>query len=46
MEDKRKGKVMATTVKVYNSSEKLVFEGTLEEFKNFPTNDSDRVVLG
>lgn len=32
------------TIKVYNSSEKLVFTGTPEEFKHFKRNDSDRIV--
>ena len=37
-------------VKVYNSSENLVFEGSYEEYqqlvKDNLINDSDRVVLG
>jgi hypothetical protein len=32
-------------IKVYNSSDKLVFEGSLEDFKKFNRNDSDRVVI-
>lgn len=32
-------------IKVYNSGEKLVFEGSLEDFKKFTLNDSDRVVI-
>lgn len=32
-------------IKVYNSSEHLVFEGDMEEFKQFKLNDSDRVVI-
>lgn len=31
-------------IQVYNSSDKLVFEGTVDELKNFPRNDSDRIV--
>lgn len=31
-------------IKVYNSSDKLVFDGTEEEYKNFIKNDSDTVV--
>lgn len=33
------------TIKVYNSSERLVFIGNAEEFKKFKLNDSDRVVI-
>lgn len=33
------------TIKVYNSSEKLVFSGSLEEFKKFKKNDSDKVII-
>lgn len=32
-------------VKVYNSSEKLVFFGTLEQLKKFIKNDSDRIEI-
>lgn len=32
-------------IKVYNSGEKLVFFGTLEEFKKFTKNDSDRIEI-
>lgn len=32
-------------IKVYNSSEKLVFFGTPEEFKKFAKNDSDRIEI-
>lgn len=32
-------------IKVYNSSEVLVFSGDQEEFSQFPLNDSDRVVI-
>ena len=32
-------------IKVYNSSEKLVFTGSLTDFKNFKTNDSDKIVI-
>lgn len=34
-----------TTVKVYNSSEMLVFHGTLDELQQLPLNDSDRIVI-
>lgn len=37
------------TIKVYNSSEKLVFEGNKAQFdqlrKNHLVNDSDRIVI-
>lgn len=32
-------------IKVYNASEFLVFSGTMEEFKKFPKNDSDRIEI-
>ena len=31
-------------IQVYNSNDKLVFEGTVDELKNFTRNDSDRIV--
>ena len=37
------------TIKIYNPSEKLVFEGNIEEYKqmkaNHQINDSDRIVF-
>lgn len=37
------------TIKIYNSSEKLVFEGNEDEFdelrKNHLVNDSDRIII-
>lgn len=32
-------------VRVYNSNENVVFYGTMEEFDQFPLNDSDRVEI-
>ena len=32
-------------VQVYNSNEKLVFEGSMEQFSKFQRNDSDRVLF-
>ena len=32
-------------IQVYNSSDRLVFQGTPQEFKTFKTNDSDRIVF-
>ena len=32
-------------IKVYNASEKMVFFGTIEQFRSFTKNDSDRIEI-